>query len=52
MCLVVARADDLRCPEVELGIRNGVFYFRMISVIIIVTFGAVAAAAVSVAIWR
>ena len=44
------------CPEVELGIRYGLFYFRIILIIIIIiiiiTFVVVAAAAVSVAIWR
>ena len=50
--LVVARADDLSSSDVELGIRYGVFYFRIIVIIIVITFVVVAAAAVSVAIWR
>jgi len=34
--LVVARADDLSCPEVESGIRSGVFYFRIIIIVIVI----------------
>ena len=43
---------DLGCPEVELGIRYGLFYFRIILIIVIIIFVVVAAAAVSVVIWR